>query len=236
MTIKILSTEELFTFATEKFVELANNFINSEQKSFTVALAGGSTPKEFYKLLASKKFKDKIDWTKVFFFFGDERNVPIDSVESNFKMANESLFEPLKINQENIYRWKIELEDVKKIAKDYAKKVSSFGKIFDLILLGMGNDGHTASLFPHTKALHETEKIAVENWVEKLNTWRFTLTFPTINNARNVMFLVKGEDKAEVLQKVLEGEFLPEELPSQNVKPIGNLLWLVDKSAASKLK
>jgi 6-phosphogluconolactonase len=228
---KEIVLDDIFNFATEKFIEIANDSI-AKRGRFSVALAGGSTPKELYKILATKN----LDWEKIYFFFGDERNVPIDSDESNFKMANESLLKPLNIKQENIYRWKIELEDVKKIAEDYSEKVNSFGKIFDLILLGMGNDGHTASLFPHTKALHETEKIAVENWVEKLNAWRFTLTFPTINDARNVIFLVKGEDKSEVLQKVLEGEFLPEEFPSQSVKPIGNLLWLIDKSAASKLK
>lgn len=229
--IKVLTNEEFFTVAAEKFIEIAHDSI-AKSGRFLVALAGGSTPKELYKILATKN----LDWSKVFFFFGDERNVPIDSDESNFKMADETLFKPLKISQDNIYRWKTELKDVKIIAKDYAESINSFGKTFDLILLGMGVDGHTASLFPHTHALHETEKIAVENWVEKLNTWRFTLTFSTINNARNVIFLVKGEDKAETLQKVLEGEFLPEELPSQNVQPNAKLLWLVDKSAASKLK
>jgi 6-phosphogluconolactonase len=228
---EIIVSDDIFNLVADKFIELANDSIVKRGR-FSVALAGGSTPKELYKILATKN----LDWNKVFFYFGDERNVSIESVESNFKMANETLFKPLNINQSNIYRWKTELQDVEKIAEDYAEKINLFGKTFDLILLGIGTDGHTASLFPHTKALHETEKIAVENWVEKLNTWRFTLTFSTINNAKNVIFLVKGEDKSETLQKILEGEFLPEELPSQSVKPKGNLLWFIDKSAASKLK
>ncbi|MCU0238197.1 MAG: 6-phosphogluconolactonase [Pyrinomonadaceae bacterium] len=228
---EIIVSDDIFNLVAERFIEIANDAI-LERGRFVVALAGGSTPKELYKILATKN----LDWTKVFFFFGDERNVLIDSIESNFKMADETLFKPLNINQSNIYRWKTELQDIEKIAEDYAEKVNLFGKTFDLILLGIGTDGHTASLFPHTKALHETEKIAVENWVEQLNTWRFTLTFSTINNAKNVIFLVKGEDKSETLKKVLEGEFLPEELPSQSVKPKGNLLWFIDKSAAGKLK
>lgn len=235
---KVENEEEFFKVAAEKFIEIANDAI-TKRGQFTVVLAGGSTPKELYKLLAVKN----IDWSKVFFFFGDERNVPIDSDESNFKTANETLFKPLKITR-HIYRWQTEFKNPTKIAQNYAGKIKSFavaksGKsipVFDLILLGMGDDGHTASLFPHTKALHETEKTTAANWVEKLNTWRFTLTFKTINNARNIIFLVKGEDKAEVLRSVLEGEFRPDELPSQNIKPEqGNLLWLLDKNVAKLL-
>lgn len=235
--------EELNNFAAEKFVEIANDAINSERNSFAVVLAGGSTPKSLYKLLSSEKFKDKIDWKKVFFFFGDERNVFPDSDESNFKMANENLFETLKVSQSNIFRWKTELLNVEIIAENYSESISKFLKLknefpkFDLILLGMGADGHTASLFPFTDALRETVKIAIENYVEKLDSMRLTLTFPVINNARNIMFLVKGADKAETLRDVLEGEFQPEKLPSQSVKPTnGNLFWLCDGESAVYLK
>jgi 6-phosphogluconolactonase len=224
-------TNDLFSFAAEKFVELADAAI-AERGQFIVALAGGSTPKELYKLLATKN----LAWNNVVFFFGDERNVPIDSDESNYKTANETLFKPLNINPRNIYRWQTELAEPQKIAADYAEKVNNIAPTFDLILLGTGNDGHTASLFPNTTALDETDKTAVENWVEKLNTWRFTLTFKTINTARNIIFLVKGEDKAEVLREILEGEFRPAELPSQSVKPKnGKLLWLSDKNAVKLL-
>lgn len=242
--------EELNDFAAEKFVEMATEAIE-KRGSFTLALAGGSTPKSLYKLLSSEKFKGKIDWSKVFFFFGDERNVLINDAESNFKMADENIFQPLKIAETNIFRWKTELQNPKEIADDYEKVIHSHfnstlklsaaadgsGLQFDLILLGMGADGHTASLFPFTEALRETEKIAVENYVEKLDSVRFTLTFPVINNARNVMFLVKGADKAETLRGVLEGEYQPEIFPSQNVKPVnGNLFWLCDGESAVYLK
>lgn len=247
--IKIFSDlGELNNFAAEKFVEIANDAIE-KYSSFAVSLAGGSTPKSLYKLLSSEKFKDKIDWEKVFFFFGDERNVLPDADESNFKMANDNLFEPLQIKDKNIFRWETELRDAKEIAMKFEKQIKVFfvtkteqpahancSDRFDLILLGMGDDGHTASLFPYTEALHETEKIAVANFVEKLNDWRFTLTFPTINNARNIMFLVAGKEKAETLRDVLEGELQPEKLPAQNIRPTdGNLFWLIDKNVAELL-
>lgn len=233
---------KLFKFAAEKFVEIAAESIRARGQ-FTVALAGGSTPKSLYQLLAGDVFRNEIDWTKGFFFFGDERNVPLDADDSNFKMANESLFKPLETAEKNIFRWRTELETAEEIAADYESRIVDFfaskrGEFsrFDLILLGMGDDGHTASLFPATRALNESSKIAVANAVEKLETTRLTLTFPVLNAARNVMFLVKGADKAAVLKKVLEGAPLPQQLPSQNVKPAdGDLFWLVDDTAAALL-
>lgn len=238
--IKIFpNIEELNNFAAKKFVEIAKEAIE-KRGQFTIVLAGGSTPKTLYQLLASGEFKDKIDWKSIYFFFGDERNVLPSSDQSNFRMANENLFAPLHIDFDKIYRWETELEKCEQIAFEYEQTIKYFFRgfpKFDLILLGMGADGHTASLFPFTEALRETEKIAVENYVEKLDSMRFTLTFPTINNARNIMFLVKGADKAETLRDVLEGEFQPEKLPSQNVKPIdGNLFWLCDGESATFLK
>ncbi len=236
--------EELNNFAAEKFVEIANDAINSERDSFAVVLAGGSTPKGLYQLLATDEYKDKIDWRKVFFFFSDERNVLPTDTESNFRMAQENLFEPLSIQYFSVLRWNTELGEAERIAEDYNSTIKVFFGLdeedgsprFDLILLGMGADGHTASLFPFSEALHETEKFAVANPVEKLQTTRLTLTFPVINNARNVIFLVAGEEKAETLREVLEGEFQPDKFPSQNVKPThGNLIWLVDEKAASLL-
>ncbi len=257
--IKIFpNIEELNNFAAEKFVEIANDAIEM-RGTFSVALAGGSTPKALYQLLASDKFRNKVRWQAVHFFFGDERNVLPDDPESNFRMANESLFAPLKISEFSIERWKTEIKNVEKAVENYEERLflgfalaandaeSASGSAFageeewfphfDLILLGMGADGHTASLFPFTKALYETEKSAVANYVEKLKDWRFTLTFPLINNARNVIFLVGGSEKAEALQAVLEGEFEPDKFPSQNVKPEnGNLYWLLDEKATSLLK
>jgi len=257
--IKIFpNVEKSNNFAAEKFVEIANDSIE-KRKSFTVALAGGSTPKSLYQLLSGVKFRDKIDWAKVFFFFGDERHVLPADAESNFRMARENLFEPLQISDAKIIRWKTEENDVGKTVENYQDALqlnfalaagqenpttvlsgSDEGKWlprFDLILLGMGADGHTASLFPFTEALHETEKTAVANYVKKLNDWRFTMTFPIINNARNIIFLVAGEEKAETLQAVLEGDFEPEKFPAQNVRPEhGSLFWLLDKNVAKLLK
>lgn len=226
--------KSLSRFAAEKFIKIGNDAIEKNNK-FTVALAGGSTPKMLYKLLACNEFRSNIDWKKVFFFFGDERNVAPDLDDSNFKMANESLFQPLHISNENIFGWQTELENADEIAEDYEKKIRDFLP-FDLILLGMGDDAHTASLFPNTEALNETEKIAVANFVEKFDAYRLTLTFPVVSKAANIIFLVSGENKAEALRKVLQGEFQPDDFPAQNVKPEnGNLWWLVDEAAAKLL-
>lgn len=241
--IKIFESKtELNRFAAEKFVEIGNSAI-SENGRFTVALAGGSTPKGLYQLLTTKEFSDKIDWTRIYFFFGDERNVPHDSDESNYKMAGKNLLNPLKISEDQIFAWRTNLENPEKIAENYNKTIKNFFDLnekelphFDLILLGMGDDGHTASLFPDTKALDESEKIAVENWVEKFDSFRLTFTFPTINNAANVLFLVVGEKKAETLRVVLNDENNEKKMPSQNVKPKdGKLFWLVDADAAKFL-
>ncbi len=241
--IKIFpNSEELNFFAAEKFVEIANKAIE-ENGRFTVALAGGSTPKSLYQLLASDKFKNQIDWTRVFFFFGDERNVPSDDAKSNYRMANENLFAPLQISGENIFRWLTESNNLRKIAEDYEVLLKVFFALFedevptfDLILLGMGADGHTASLFPFTEALKESKKNVAVNWVEKLNTNRLTFTYRAINNASNVIFLISGESKAEALKEILDGEYQPEKYPAQAVKPHGgNLFWLIERRAAQLL-
>jgi 6-phosphogluconolactonase len=241
--IKIFPTvEELNEYAAGKFVEIAKDSIANHGK-FSVALSGGSTPKALHGLLAGDKFKSKIDWQNIFFFFGDERNVAPNDEESNFRMANETLFEPLNIREDKIFRWQTELKDAKAIVENYRLKLRNFFELtehnfprFDLIMLGMGDDGHTASLFPNTQALKETEQTAALNHVEKLDTTRLTLTFPVINNARNVVFLIKGAEKAEALKNVLEGDFQPGNFPAQAVKlKNGNLFWLVDNQAARLL-
>lgn len=236
------NVEKLNIYAAEKFVEIAKDSI-AERGQFTVALSGGSTPKKLFALLTEEPFRSQIEWKKVFFFFGDERHVLPDDPQSNFRMANETLFQPLKISKKNIFRWITEEKFAEIVADDYELWIWDFftkkglhtkedgdnEPSFDLILLGMGADGHTASLFPFTEALHETDKIAFANPVEKLNTTRLTLTFPIINNARNIIFLISGQEKAETLHEVLHGEFQPEKLPAQAVKPTdGNLLFLTD--------
>lgn len=234
--------ETLNQSAAEMFIRIGSEAIRKSGR-FTAALAGGSTPESLYRLFSGEQFKDQIEWRKVFFFFGDERNVSPENEQSNFRMANENLFLPLQIPDENIFRWRTELKNAENIAEEYEKTIRVFFNLsenefprFDLILLGMGDDGHTASLFPFTEALSENKKIAAANEVEKLATVRLTLTFPVFNNAANIFFLVAGENKTETLQAVLEGDSQPEKYPSQNVNPEnGSIYWLVDERAAKML-
>lgn len=227
--------EDLSAAAAVQFVEIANAAIAS-RGSFSVALAGGNTPRELYRLLASKKYRTAIDWKRVSVFVGDERNVSADSPDSNFRMVSEELLRPLGMGEKNSFRWRTELSDPAAVAEGYEKLLRAKTPL-DLVLLGLGSDAHTASLFPHTDALHETERLAVANWIPKLNDHRFTMTFPAINGAFNVVFLVSGEEKAKAVATVLEGEFSPDEYPAQLVKPAGGeLYWLLDEAAASSLE
>ncbi len=233
---------EVSQFAADKFIKIGNAAIKKTGQ-FTVALAGGSTPKILYQLLTTDEFKDQIDWHKVFFFFGDERDVSPMSDRSNFRMANENMLKSLKIPKTNILRWQTEIIDADGVAIAYEKTLMRFfelslGKlpVFDLVLLGMGEDGHTASLFPQTTALKETTRLAVSTFVEKLDANRLTMTFPVINNATNILFLICGANKAESLKEVLEGEENPDKFPAQIIAPVsGKLLWVIDEGAAELL-
>jgi len=218
--------------------DLADTAI-SQTGRFTIALSGGSTPKTLFQLLASD-YKEKIDWKNVLVFWGDERCVPPDNDDSNYKMARETLLDHVPLPEANIYRIKGELPP----EEGAAQYEQTLRRVFDnqlprldLILLGMGDDGHTASLFPGTDALNERQTWVIPNHVlTAKQTWRITLTLPVINNAANVMFLVAGTGKAETLKRVLQGEFKPTELPSQLIKPTnGNLVWAVDHAAESLL-
>ncbi len=237
--IKIFrDVDEINEFAAAQFVEIAKKSI-FERGIFTVSLSGGSTPKKLYELLATERFSSQIDWKKVHVFWGDERGVPIDSSESNFKMASDALLSKVEIPAENVHRFLTENTEPKVIAKKMESEIRDFFKLsegefpaFDLVLLGMGGDGHTASLFPGTIALNETKRIVTENYVEKFQTFRLTLTIPTINNARKILFLIAGEEKVEALQEVLEGARNPTKFPSQFIKPEnGELLFLVAENA-----
>ncbi|MGO9165903.1 MAG: 6-phosphogluconolactonase [Candidatus Sulfotelmatobacter sp.] len=239
-SIEVLATAaDLFHAAAEEFVRAARTAIGAQGR-FTVALSGGSTPKALYSLLASN-YADFI-WNRVFLFFGDERHVPPTDAESNYRMVQESLLTKIAIPAENVFRVPAENPDAAAAAADYEAQLRKFFQIksgefprFDLILLGMGPDGHTASLFPDSAALDEQSRLVVANWVAKFNTHRITFTFPVLNRAAEVMFLASGADKAEMLRQVLEGKnTLP--LPSQRVQPSdGKLLWMLDQSAAAKL-
>jgi 6-phosphogluconolactonase len=230
----------LSSAAAELFVEIGKQAIEKNGR-FTVALSGGSTPKLLFQTLSGADFRAQINRARTFFFFGDERHAPPDSKESNYRMALENLFEPFLIQPQNVFRWRGEWKNTDKIAADYEKVLIDFFQTesprFDLILLGMGADGHTASLFPETAALGETKKLAVANWVEKLNASRLTFTLPLINNAANIAFLIGGAEKAETLKTVLEGEFEPIKFPSQSIKPTdGKLFWYTDSDAAQLIK
>jgi 6-phosphogluconolactonase len=229
--------------AAQEFVQSATQGV-SEKGSFRVALTGGSTPKTLYSLLANEAaLHSQLPWDKMFVYFGDERSVGPDHPDSNFRMASETILSKVPLKPEQVFRIKGEYEDAEKAAQEYEQALRASFKIaegqfprFDLVLLGMGNDGHTASLFPGTKALHETKRLVVRNWVGKLYTHRVTLTAPAINNAARVIFMITGADKALALKGVLEGPYEPEQLPAQMIQPSnGKLLWLVDTIAGGML-
>ena len=215
--------------AAEEAVALAGRF--------TIALSGGSTPKLLYQLLAEGA-RDVIDWAKVEVFFGDERCVPPEHPESNYRMARETLLSKVPIPGDNVYRMRGEIEP-QEAAKEYGLMLKEkFGDGgLDLVLLGMGDDGHTASLFPGTPAVSETHHRVVANYAEHSTTgksWRITMTAPFINRSRAVMLLVAGASKAKVLADVLEGPRQPEKYPVQLIQPAsGKITWLVDVAAAS---
>ena len=225
----------LFHGAAEEFCTLATAAIADHGK-FSVALSGGSTPKSLYQLLAADP---NLPWDKTYFFFGDERHVPPDDPESNYRMANEAMLS--KAPAQNVFRIPAEMQDAAAAAGVYEQTLRSFFHLgpdefprFDLILLGLGPDGHTASLFPGTSALTETKKLVVANWVEKFNTHRITVTYPVLNNAACVMFLSAGADKASILHEVLKNP--QADLPSQRVRPTnGGLVWMVDRAAGAGL-
>jgi 6-phosphogluconolactonase len=212
--------------------------------SFNVALSGGSTPKALYSLLVNDPaLRSQIPWDKIHLFFGDERHVAPDHPDSNFRMATEAMISKSPLKPEQVTRIKGEYPDTEQAALEYEKSLRDYFKLkdgeyprFDLLLAGMGNEGHTLSLFPGTKALHADERIVVSNWIGKLCTERITLTAPTASNAAEVIFMVTGADKACALKAVLEGPYEPEQLPSQLLQPKnGKLLWLVDAAAGSML-
>lgn len=208
-----------------------------ERGRFSLALAGGSTPKALYQYLAES---DGFHWDKWHIFFGDERTVPSDDEDSNYRMANETLLSKVPIPASQVHRMQGEL-DPTVAAETYEQVLRDVfgGEDFphlDVILLGMGDDGHTASLFPHTAAIHESKKWVVAHYVDKLDTWRITLTPPVLNNAHHVIFMVTGDKKADRLNQVLNGDFQPDTLPSQIIKPEhGQLIWYTDQAAASQL-
>jgi 6-phosphogluconolactonase len=233
------SPEHLFRAAAENFCRIGSQAIRNQGR-FAVALSGGSTPRGLHEELA-RNFATQVPWQNVYFFWSDERHVPPTDAESNYRMANETLLSKLPIPAGNIFRIPAEMPDAGDAARVYEQTLENFFRPtagsfprFDLILLGMGPDGHTASLFPGTTALEEKQHWVVANWVEKFSTFRITFTYPVLNHAANVMILVSGADKAAMVGRALKDP--TSNLPCQGVRPVdGELIWLVDQAAAAKL-
>jgi 6-phosphogluconolactonase len=235
--------EALYRAAAAEFMKSATAAVKVKG-SFTVALSGGSTPRGLYSLLAmDPALRDQVPWESTYFFWGDERHVPPDHSESNFRTANETLLSRVPAPASHVWRIKGEYQDAARAADEYAQVLRDFFKLkggefprLDLVLLGMGPDGHTASLFPGTKALLETDRLVVANWVGKFYSTRLTLTAPVLNSAARVLFLIQGEDKAPALKAVLEGPYEPAQLPAQLIRPhSGRLEWLVEQGAGRML-
>lgn len=229
--------------AAEDFVDLAGEAIRGRGR-FCVALAGGTTPRRLYELLAAKPYRRQVAWDAVEFFWGDERAVPPNHPDSNYGLADATLLGPLDVLPDVVHRIRGDRPDRDAAAWDYQREIARvFGvaaegrpPAFDLVLLGMGADGHTASLFPYTKALWERRRWVVSHFVPKLNADRFTLTPPILNRAKEIRLLVTGADKAPALRAVLKGPRDVERLPVQIVQPdAGRLIWLLDQAAASHL-
>lgn len=221
-------------------VRLANQSIVTHGR-FTIALAGGSTPKKLYALLASEPYRSQVDWGLVEVFWGDERCVPPDHPDSNFRMAQEELLSKVPIPVSQIHRMPAEQPDHDAAARAYAAEIQRvFGTSgiphFDLIQLGMGPEGHTASLFPHQASLHEQQRLVIPVTTPKPPPDRLTFTPPLLNAARHVLFMVTGAEKADALHAILEGDYQPDEYPAQIVRPTnGEVTWMLDTAAASKL-
>jgi 6-phosphogluconolactonase len=229
------SPQQLFGACADRFMQIAKDAIH-QRGQFTVALSGGSTPRGLYNELKSNHAPDAI-WRDGYFFVSDERNVALDNPESNMGLAMHTFLNPLNIEARHIFPVMTHMSSLELAARDYEMRirnqVGDDGR-FDLILLGLGDDGHTASLFPDTAALEEKSRWVVENHVEKLNAWRMTFTFPLINKARHVIFLVQGENKANVVADIYEER---KEYPAGKVYPEeGQLLWFLDEKAGKELR
>jgi len=236
-----INAQELSRCAAEQFVYLA---VEAQRGKglFTVALAGGSTPKTLYELLGDENepYRSQLCWEKIHFFWGDERHVPTDHPDSNYRMASEAMLSKVPLPARNIHRIKSEVDDAHEVAANYEQTLCEFFGLavgefprFDLLLLGMGPDGHIASIFPYSDVINEKRRLVIATRIEKFKSYRITLTPPVLNNAAFVTFLVSGTTKAKALREVLEGDYYPTRFPAQLIRPTtGNLSWLVDCEAA----
>ena len=236
----VSSAEAVAQAAAELFVEICEQSIQARGR-FRVALSGGSTPKRTYQLLASNALAQRVDWSHVDLFWGDERYVPHDDQNSNYRMTDEALLRHIQIPAANIHGVPTDVSPPEESAAAYETEIrNTFGDTgsipaFDLIYLGLGTNGHTASLFPHSATLLEDSRLVVADFVNEVNTWRISMTAPLLNHGRTVAFLVSGREKADVLRQVMLGPREPDRLPAQLIVPDGKLLWLTDEAAASLL-
>jgi 6-phosphogluconolactonase len=219
------NAQELARGAAEYFVARSGEAV-ARKGFFTVALSGGSTPKALYQLLVDLD----VPWSQTHFFWSDERHVPPDHPDSNYRMAYEAMLARVPVPESNIHRVHGENADAAEAANEYEQTLLPL----DLILLGLGTDGHTASIFPGSEVLNETKRLVAAPWVEKFNAYRITMTLPLLNNGASVVFLVSGAEKAGIVKEVIEG---PKQYPAQFVQPAhGQLLWMLDKDAAAKTR
>jgi 6-phosphogluconolactonase len=240
MDVHVLKTaDDVLRDLAAYFVDTANQAIAARGR-FAVALSGGSSPKKLYELLASPTYRAEVNWDQVYFFFGDERNVPQTSPDSNYLMAKKALFDPLVIRPGQVFAVETDLDPAEAAAQYGVAIEEFFGEekaIFDLVLLGLGDNAHTASLFPHTTVLQEKTVGIKEVWLPEQQVYRITMTAPLINQARAIAFLVYGVDKAIAVQQILELDRDIEKYPAQLISPeSGKVSWFLDEAAASKLR
>ncbi|HEY4150993.1 MAG TPA: 6-phosphogluconolactonase [Chitinophagaceae bacterium] len=210
-----------------------------KQDRFTLVLSGGSTPKKLHMLLAASPYKEQIDWSRLHIFWGDERAVPFEDERNNARMAYDTLLNHVPVAPAHIHVMRTDM-DPENSATEYERLLRRYfdetGPTFDLVLLGMGDDGHTLSLFPGTAVVHEETKWATAYFLKAQSMYRITLTAPVVNRSAKVAFLATGPGKAAALKEVIEGDYLPDTYPSQVIDPIeGELHWFVDEAAAARL-
>lgn len=225
--------DTLYKKAADTFVELSEKSIQKHDK-FVVALSGGSSPKAIFNLLATQEYADKIEWSKVYFFWVDERWVSLADEKSNFKMTLEALLDKVPVDENHVfpmYKDGVEPEDYAKEYEAKIRKVLGNEGVFDFILLGMGDDGHTASLFPGEKILHEKEKWVDAYYLKPQEMYRITLTEPIINKAENILVVAFGESKKHALNEVLNGEYNPELYPLQLIERKDSFQFFTDEKA-----
>jgi 6-phosphogluconolactonase len=229
------NTEASIRFSAEHFITIGKRAIN-ERGQFNVALSGGSTPKAIYKSFLENNFRNDIDWDRLFLFWSDERAAPPDHKDSNYKMAMDEAFATLPVPANHIFRMKAE-QNIEAHALEYENIIKErFEAVFDLVMLGIGEDGHTASLFPYTHGLHSGPRLVVANFIPEMNTWRMTLTASCINQARNIAIYSLGKKKSSILKTVLYGDYLPDRYPVQQIgTPSNKALFIADDDAAIEL-